>query len=144
MHIINFKWKTMIVPFIAGTIIVLGNNSPALAVKPGTVVKSVSDPTLYFVTPAKRLAGIQSPEVYNCLKLSKQNNYRMGQDKIDELKKTSFLLRGPEGKVYLIEGTIKRQISTPAAFAKHGFDNADVVAISAEKLACIADGKPVR
>jgi len=144
MHIINFKWKTMMMAAAVGMVLVLGDNSSASTVKPGTVIKSVSGKTLYFVTGARSLAGIPSPEVYNCLELSKQNAYRMGQDKVDGLKKTKLLLRGPDGKIYLIEGTQKRHITSPAVFKKYKFDNQEVVSISAPKLACIPDGKPVR
>lgn len=143
MHIINFRWKILMMAAAVGMVLVLGYNAPAWAVKPGTVLKSVSGTTLYFVTGAESLAGIPSPEVYNCLQLSKQNAYRLGQDKIDGLKKTKLLLRGPDGKIYLIEGTQKRHITSPAVFKKHEFDNAEVISISAPKLACIPDGKPV-
>ncbi len=144
MGIVTCGWKRLVIAAAVTMACVFAFQTSALAVKPGTVVKSVSAATLYFVTPAGSLAGIPSSEVYNCLRLSGQNQYKMGQDKIDALKKTNFLVRDPEGKTYLIEGTQKRYIVSPAAFEKNGYDLKEVVTISKEKLNCIADGKPVQ
>lgn len=116
----------------------------ARTVKPGTIIKSTTGSTLYFVTPVESLAGIPSSEVYECLRLSKQTSYNMGQEKIDTLKKTKLLLKSNEGKTYLIEGTKKRHIVSPAVFKKQGFDEGDVFTIPQSQLDCIADGKPLR
>lgn len=119
-------------------------NAWARTVKPGTIIKSPTGSTLYFVTPAESLAGIPSSEVYECLRLSKKTSYTIGQDKIDALKKTKLLLKGNEGKIYLIEGTQKRHIVSPAVFKKQGFDQGDVFAIPQSQLDCIGDGKPLK
>ncbi len=144
MRIATFNWKTMLLAAALIFVGVLEAHSAAPVVKPGTVLKSRTAATLYFVTPARSLAGIPSPEVYNCLGLAGQNQYNVGQDEIDALKKTNLLLRDPEGTIYLIEGAQKRHIVSPAAFEKNGYDMKEVVTISKEKLNCIADGQPVQ
>lgn len=150
MRIVSSGWKRSVIAAMVTTACLLALHASASAanpgpvVKPGIVVKSRTAATLYFVTPGRSLAGIPSSEVYNCLKLSGQNHYNMRQDEIDALKKTDFLVRDPEGRIYLIEGTTKRHISSPAAFERNGYDPKEVVTISKEKLNCIADGKPVQ
>jgi hypothetical protein len=125
-------------------LLVMSQSAWARTVKPGTVIKSTTGSTLYFVTPAESLAGIPSREVYECLRLSKQSSYNMGQEKIDALKKTKLLLKSNQGKTYLIEGTKKRHIVSPAVFKKKGFDQGDVFTISQSQLDCITNGKPLK
>ena len=144
MPIATFNWKIMLLAAAVTLVGIPGYLSSAPTVKPGTILKSRTGATLYFVTPARSLAGIPSSEVYNCLGLSGQNHYNLGQEEIDALKKTSLLVRDPEGNIYLIEGAQKRHIVSPAAFEKNGYDQKEVVTISKQKLACIADGKPVQ
>ncbi len=144
MRMATFNWKTMLLAAVVATVGILGSHSSALAVQPGAVLKSRSGATLYLVTPARSLAGIPSSEVYNCLGLSGQKHYNVGQDEIDALKKTNLLVRDPEGNIYAIEGTQKRHIVSPAAFEKNGYDQKEVVTISKQKLDCIADGPPVQ
>jgi len=113
-------------------------------VKPGRVLKSTTSNTVYLVTETGAIAGNPSPEVYNCLKLTEKENYRVGQDKIDGMKKTQLLIRRNSGPIYLVEGKQKRQISSPAVFKNKGYDSADVFTLSDDKLNCLADGAPIK
>jgi len=111
--------------------------------RPGSVVQAEGRPELYLVLPGGRVAHIQTVQVLRCLGLQGIPPHVVPPPALREMPRLPLLLRGPEGRIYRVEGSTKRHIQNPEVMRQLGYPMDAPLSVGPRELHCIADGSPL-
>lgn len=137
--------KKMIILAAAMGILLSGLAAAALAGPwgNGTIVQVRGSGDAYFVVNGYA-AKVPSGKVFDCMGLRKNRSAKVTEGELAAMPKTAFLIRGGDGKVYRVDGDIRRHVSSKQAFRSKGFNEAEVIQVNDKVLSCIPEGPPIK
>jgi hypothetical protein len=116
--------------------------APAAMLKNGTVLHVVGSNEYYIYTNGYA-AHIPSISIYKCLGLEQKNTVQISREKLNEMKKTAFLIRDSGQKIYRVDGDTKRHVPNIDVFKKLGFNESEVFTFPDNEVRCIPEGPPL-
>ncbi len=108
----------------------------------GTIIQVPGNERLYYVINGYA-AHIPSPAVMQCLQLGKAGKVMVTQEELNKMPKSSFLVEGGDGKIYRVDGDVKRHVPNMDVFKKLGFNSSMVLHLPAAMVDCIRTGTPL-
>lgn len=109
----------------------------------GTVLQVTGNDALYYVINGYA-AHIPSIKVFQCMRLDSRRKVMISQEQMQAMPRTAFLIEGGDGRIYRVDGEYKRHVPNLDVFRRLGFNDAEVIHISADMVNCIPKGPPLR
>lgn len=111
--------------------------------KNGTVIKVQGASEIYYYINGYA-AHVPTPKIMICMGLEKHKTESITQAQLKGFPETEFLVRGSDGKIYLIDGNYRRHFPSQEVFRKRGFNERQVIQVRDSVLQCIPEGTPLR
>ena len=108
----------------------------------GTILQVPGNERLFYVINGFA-AHIPSPAVMRCLRLSDAHKVMISQEEINRMPKSPFLIEGGDGKIYRVDGDVKRHVPNLEVFKKLGFTSSMVLHLTPEMVNCLRTGTPL-
>jgi hypothetical protein len=109
----------------------------------GTIIQVRGSGDAYFVVNGYA-AKVPSGKVFKCMGLNKNRNAKVTESELAAMPKTAFLIRGSDGKVYRVDGDIRRYVSSKAVFHSKGFNESEIIEVNDGVFSCIPEGPPIK
>ena len=128
----------------------IGNNVDTFP--EGTLIKGNGD-SVYVISDEKK-RWIASLEIFNALGYKWENIFQISEEELNlipigskisdtDIHPNGNLIRGADGKVYLIENGLKRWIKNPEIFEKHNFKWQNIISVSNLEISKYPLGLPI-
>ena len=78
-----------------------------------------------------------------CLQLGSRKKVMLAQEQLQAMPKTAFLIEGGDGRIYRVDGESRRHVPSQEVFRRLGFNDSEVIHISADMLNCLPKGPPL-
>lgn len=117
------------------------SSSPLAA---GALVKTATDPTVYYITNTGLKKRIVNAAVFNSYSTNKWENIKtVDQSALDAYPTVNTIKLSGSAKVYMLENNTKRWVKTAEAFQRSGLDWGKVTTVNQTEFNAYAEGAPI-